>query len=700
MNWVNNMNVGRKIALGFGSVALIMLIMVVVARSQVQNTQAVDDRVINLRQPTVLASTNLLNGVNQSLAGLRGYMILGKGKFKAERQGGWDLMNGAIAEMDEFSKNWTNPANVERLANIKQSMKVFAQAQQEIEDIAATPANTPATQLLVTEAAPRASVMVAEITNMINIEGKRAATPERKALLGMMADVRGTTGMALANIRAFLLTGDPEFEQSFNTFWSKNEKRFGDLSNNTGLLNKAQRASFDKFRTARDEFKGLPPKMFKIRNSPQWNLANNWLGTKAAPEAGKIKGWLNEMIENQKGLAATDIKAAHEAASNLQVFLMVLGVISIALAMVIAWGITRMITRPVSLAAEGVRVIASGDLSQRWEVTSRDELGQMLMAMNDMADSLSNIVTSVRTSSESITGGAKEIAAGNVDLSQRTEEQAASLEETASSMEEMTANVKQSADNADKANQLAVGAREQAEKGGEVVQRAVVAMSDIDESSKKIADIIGMINEIAFQTNLLALNAAVEAARAGEQGRGFAVVAQEVRNLAQRSATAADEIKGLINDSVEKVQGGTKLVEETGLALAGIQESVARVTDIVSEINAASQEQAQGIDQVNRAIMQMDEVTQQNAALVEEAAATSDNMAGEAQDLVQQMTFFTTADSPAGGPLKVSAPEPVSQEASTNRGGFMSKVSEPVSSRPAAQPTPVGSSHMDDMEDF
>ena len=231
---------------------------------------------------------------------------------------------------------------------------------------------------------------------------------------------------------------------------------------------------------------------------------------------------------------------------------------------------------------------------------------------------------------------------GNISLSQRTEEQASSLEETASSMEEMTSTVKQTADNAGQANQLAIAARSQAEKGGAVVGKAVGAMSAINASSRKIADIIGVIDEIAFQTNLLALNAAVEAARAGEQGRGFAVVASEVRNLAGRSATAAKEIKALIQDSVGKVEEGSKLVDQSGQTLEEIVQAVKKVTDIVAEIAAASQEQSTGIEQVNKAVMQMDEVTQQNAALVEQAAAAAEAIVEQTQALSQQVAVYRT----------------------------------------------------------
>ncbi|EIL92360.1 Cache sensor-containing methyl-accepting chemotaxis sensory transducer [Rhodanobacter fulvus Jip2] len=299
--------------------------------------------------------------------------------------------------------------------------------------------------------------------------------------------------------------------------------------------------------------------------------------------------------------------------------------------------------------------IADGDLVIDDEQTFAS--GSLLDALARMRARLTGIVGEVQHGSQAVSTAAHQIAKGNDDLSQRTQEQASSLEETAASMEEMTSTVKQNAENASHASQLASGARDQAERGGEVAARAVEAMGEINASSRKIADIVGLIDEIAFQTNLLSLNAAVEAARAGEQGRGFAVVASEVRNLSQRSAAAAKEIKGLISESVRRVEAGSVLVDESGAALTGIVDSVKKVTDIVAEIAAASQEQSSGIDQVNRAVMQMDEVTQQNAALVEEASAAARAMQEQANELQRQMTFFRLGE-PATAASVSAAPRP------------------------------------------
>jgi aerotaxis receptor len=315
-----------------------------------------------------------------------------------------------------------------------------------------------------------------------------------------------------------------------------------------------------------------------------------------------------------------------------------------AVASSLAWAglgyfLVRAVFRPLDRAVQVAQAIAGGEL-MKFEIEPADEAKPLLRALNQMSANLTAIVVDIGANVGGVVTAAGQIAAGNMDLSSRTEQQASSLEETAASMEELTSTVKQNADNARQANQLAVTASGVAVKGGSVVAEVVGTMGAINTSSRKIADIIGVIDGIAFQTNILALNAAVEAARAGEQGRGFAVVAAEVRSLAQRSATAAKEIKGLIDDSVGKVEQGSKQVAEAGKTMDEIVDSVKRVTDIMSEITAASQEQTQGIEQINQAITQMDQVTQQNAALVEEAAAAASSLQEQAEHLAQAVTVF------------------------------------------------------------
>ena len=339
------------------------------------------------------------------------------------------------------------------------------------------------------------------------------------------------------------------------------------------------------------------------------------------------------------GLLALQIEGGANA--TVGGWLLGLAVLGAPLSIVFAMVCYRIIAQPLERARKDIECMSSGDLTGRIQAGGAAEIANLLQALRILQINIKLLVGQIKQSTDVVGLAASEIASGNLDLSSRTEEQASSLEETASSMEELTSTVKQNAENARQANQLVVSTADVAVKGGEVVGQVVDTMASIKDSSRKIADIIGVIDGIAFQTNILALNAAVEAARAGEQGRGFAVVASEVRNLAQRSAGAAKEIKALIEDSVAKVDAGGQLVDEAGKTMEEIVASVKRVTDIMSEIAAASQEQSAGIEQVNQAITQMDDITQQNAALVEQAAASSEAMQAQAEKLVELVGAFS-----------------------------------------------------------
>ena len=363
--------------------------------------------------------------------------------------------------------------------------------------------------------------------------------------------------------------------------------------------------------------------------------------------------------------SAMDQQASAQANASLMMTLIVaVTVFALLLVVGIRFALRGLIVQPLKDATACFERIASGDLSETIEVYSRNEIGRLFDGIKRMQQSLSTMVKAVHSSTESIDTGAREIAMGNTDLSQRTEQQAASLQETASSMEQLTGTVRQNAENARQASQLAVNASDIATRGGDVVSQVVTTMQDIATSSNKVVDIIGVIEGIAFQTNILALNAAVEAARAGEQGRGFAVVAGEVRSLAQRSASAAKEIKELIGDSVDKVQSGSTLVGRAGTTMDEIVQAVRRVTDIMGEISAASEEQSGGIEQVNRAVVQMDEVTQQNAALVEQAAAAAASL----EDQTRQLQTVVNGWKVAGGQTR-SATAATRQQAARVNGG-------------------------------
>ncbi len=463
-----------------------------------------------------------------------------------------------------------------------------------------------------------------EVASYVNfLLGKERAGIERAVLANTFAKDAFGSGM----FRKFnvLVSEQNTYAHVFMSLAVPEAKVFYEQTMNDPLVTEVERMRTTAF--SKQEGFGIDPVFWFKTQTGKINLLK------------KVEDWLSNAL-------ITHVETLHSEARATQWFFIVMAVGAVVFAIVLASLIAIGITRALGQTLNALNDIAQGegDLTRRLDDSSRDEIGRVAKAFNQFAGKIEDMVKEVKSSANTINTSASEIAAGNMNLSQRTEEQASSLEETASSMEEMTSAVKQNADNARQANKLAEGARDQAEKGGEVVGNAVTAMSEINASSKKIGDIISVIDEIAFQTNLLALNAAVEAARAGEQGRGFAVVAGEVRTLAQRSAEAAKDIKDLIQDSVEKVEGGTRLVDESGKTLEEIVNSVKKVTDIVSEISASSNEQASGIEQVNKAVMQMDEMTQQNAALVEQASAASRSSEEEAKHLADLVGQFKVSE--------------------------------------------------------
>ena len=417
---------------------------------------------------------------------------------------------------------------------------------------------------------------------------------------------------------------------------------------------RANRATIAEARTAA---RTLNDKVIALGLEGKTQEATALLMSEAGPATQRWQDAIEANIEFQEANNEKQYEAAVAAYQQARALLIGIDLASIAVAVLMCWVITRSIT--VELGAEPADVVdlarrvAAGDLSRRVELKRGDQ-SSLMAHISAMQDSLSGIVTGVRGNAEGVAMASAQIAQGNNDLSARTEEQASALEQTAASMEELSSTVRQNADNAKQANQLALGASTVAIQGGDVVSEVVTTMKGINESSKKIADIISVIDSIAFQTNILALNAAVEAARAGEQGRGFAVVASEVRSLAGRSADAAKEIKTLITASVERVAQGTALVDQAGTTMSEVVSSIKRVTDIMGEISAASSEQSAGVAQVGEAVAQMDQATQQNAALVEESAAAAESLKVQAQQLVSAVSVFKLTQGETGRPAAPS----------------------------------------------
>ena len=475
-------------------------------------------------------------------------------------------------------------------------------------------------------------------------------TERRMTIIAEMEKLRDVASRQARSIRNIALFTNPAqvAEEKRNIEATRPEvdgflKKLESLINTTrgSELQAAVNVARAPFRSGMDQF-------ITMIESGQREPAIAYLFEVVRPAQQAYFKTIDDAVNFQTAGAQAASEAAKAMVTNLIITIAVAVTLAAAMAAAVALWLIRSITGPINSAVELARAVAAGDLTRVVQVKSMDETGVLLKALDDMQTGLVQVVGRVRVGSESVSSASEQIAQGNQDLSSRTESQASALEQTAASMEELSSTVRQNADNAAQANQLAQSASRVAIEGGQVVSQVVDTMRGINESSRKISDIISVIDGIAFQTNILALNAAVEAARAGEQGRGFAVVAGEVRNLAQRSAAAAKEIKQLINDSVERVETGTVLVDKAGATMSEVVDSVRRVTDIMGEISSASKEQSDGVGQIGEAVTQMDQATQQNAALVEEMAAAASSLRTQAGDLVQAVAVFRLSGNQAG----------------------------------------------------
>jgi methyl-accepting chemotaxis protein len=725
-----------RLLVGFAAVVAILAVAVVATVYMVGGISTTVDRMVTLRTPVAIQSTQLVGNLYSTLATLRGYLLTGNPQGKADRAAMWKEMDATAADFDKMAQHFTNPENRRKWADTKALMGEFRAAQDKAEGLAFTPDAFPATKLLVTEAAPRVESMFSEITKMINEEEGLEATAERKRLLKAMADVRGNLAAAVAQLRMYLLSGDKADRDRFAKPWDTFNKAFVALGAQKQLLSPAQKTSFDTFTKAKAEMAPLPEKMFAVREAAQWNMPVHVLVTEAAPRALKILDLLDgpKQVDgtrsggiktNQQLMLAQESHDVTKEISFLSLLEWILLVAGLAAAGVIVWLTARSTVKPIRALTGGMLQLADGNFDVVLPGLGRkDEVGDIAAAVEtfkvkaaekarleadevlrrqkaeaeaqartaeerakaaevqaqvvrSLAEGLKNLsdgdltfrlrefpeeyrqirddfnaamsrlqetIQAIASAAREVAGASAEISSGTTDLSQRTEEQAASLEQTSASMEQISSTVKKNAENAREADQLTHGARDVADRGGAVVAEAVSAMARIEESSRRISDIISVIDEIARQTNLLALNAAVEAARAGEAGRGFAVVASEVRSLAQRSSQAAKDIKDLITNSSGQVQEGVELVNKAGASLTEILESIKKVAGIVSDIAAASAEQSTGIDQINTALSQMDEVTQQNSALVEQNAAAAKALEQQSQTMDEQVSFFRLGD--------------------------------------------------------
>ncbi|MFJ3314964.1 methyl-accepting chemotaxis protein [Herbaspirillum huttiense] len=510
-------------------------------------------------------------------------------------------------------------------------------------------------------------------------KASRIVVEDRYVKIALVMEIRENVNSAARNLRNAMLGRNPDEAKRYLDRGAANSAKTTESMNQIEKLISTPRGKelFKAIQEARAAYSTSRDKLRELILQQKKEEATEVLFNEVIPKQDRYFDVLNDFVAFQRTLMDESVAEGQQTSDSAIALMLELSAVAILLCVLAAWWVTRSITRPLNEAVDVASAVAQGDLTVQIGETTRDETGKLLASLKAMNQNLHRIVSEVRTGSDTINTASSEIASGNLDLSSRTEEQAGALEETASAMEELTSTVKQNADNARQANSLAATASDVAVQGGSVVGQVVQTMGEINEASRKIVDIISVIDGIAFQTNILALNAAVEAARAGEQGRGFAVVASEVRTLAQRSASAAKEIKALIDDSVSRVDNGSRLVEQAGATMSEVVASVRRVTDVVAEISAASNEQSDGIEQINHAIVQMDEVTQQNAALVEQAAAAAQSLQEQSGRLVETVSIFklSSHETPRAQPAR----KPVPPKAS----------SKPVAAAPAAPAAPA-----------
>ncbi len=676
-----NLNIRKRLVLGFFGLCVILAISTGVTVLSLQGVADKANRITDLRVPTAAASAGLVNDINASLASLRGWMLTGNQKFKAERAEVWAEIDTTVEAMDGFSASWTNPANVATWQELKVTLAEFRGAQQQVENIANSIDEQPASRIMLQQAAPRAQVLLQEITSMINEELALQASPARKALLGIMADVRGSAAISMANARAYLLSGNDDFRNAFDNSWAKNETRFADLAASSRLFTPSQNAAFERLSAARAELAPLPPQMFEIRASDKWNMANYTLITEAAPRAGiilnSLSGNKNEqgireggMVANQAALLTNDANENAAKIALLEKIAIALLAVGLAVAAAIAYVTSRAIVNPITSMTSAMSVLAKGDFTADVPALGRaDEIGEMAKSVQvfkdngiereqleaaqeaeraekeqrarrveqlaqDFDTAASAVLGEVTAAADQVKSSATAMSATADQTNQQStavaaasEEASSNVQTVASASEELASSISEISRQVEQSTRMAAKAVEEAESANKTVQ-------GLADAASSIGDVVELINNIASQTNLLALNATIEAARAGEAGKGFAVVASEVKSLASQTAKATEEISSQITSIQQESSGAVEAIE-------GIRKVISEVDEIATTIASAVEEQGAATQEIARNVQQAAQGTQEvssNIAGVTQAAGETGQAAAQVMELSNSLT--------------------------------------------------------------